>query len=148
MLEYHRILKLEVISEIIQPYLIVLEKKKFSDFLKYNILALFLLNWPSHIESIFLTNFTLYTVNVYHNSYKFYFPHLFISFFPQVCLVHLPFLHFMSWSPLPPIPNYILKDIKDQALFFCCPLSGPNTVPNLAMLNYCWVNTFHFCFDK
>lgn len=41
-IEYHTILNLDVITEIIQPKLILLEKTKcFTDFLKWNMLAFF-----------------------------------------------------------------------------------------------------------
>lgn len=70
--EYHRILKLDVIAEIIQTKLILLEKTKwFSDFLRCSMLAFFLLSLSFPIENFFFTPFHVVPCkHFYHNFYK------------------------------------------------------------------------------
>lgn len=105
---YHRILKLDVITELIQPYPILLEKTKLhSDFLKYNMLAFFLLSLLHTWHLFFSTHIPLCTF--FMSSIKFYFPHLFTKLFPQICLVHLRFLHATNHQPRPtgsPVPKF------------------------------------------
>lgn len=138
MLEYHRILKLDVISQIIQ---FSQRRQNYFDFLKYNILAFFLLS----MSFTHRTNFshlypTLYTVNIFIiTPINFSFPHLFKNVFPNSA----QFISFFSFTQPTTSSGYlsclnynILEAIKDQVLFFVV-LSGPSTVPDLVMLNYC-----------